>query len=63
MRNEWFIVENAIPAVISRETFQAAQALHKRDTRAAPGKQAVYLFSGFVRCAGMRSGSRSGTDR
>lgn len=49
--NEWFMVENAIPSVICRETFQAAQELHKRDTRTAPGKSEVYPFSGLVRCA------------
>ena len=49
--DEWCIVENAVPAVIDRETFQAAQDLHKRDTRTAPGKREVYLFSGFIRCA------------
>ncbi len=48
----WFVVENAVPAIIDRETFQAAQALHQRDTRAAPGKGEVYLFSGLLRCAG-----------
>ncbi len=48
--DEWFVVENAVPAIIDKDTFQAAQALHKRDTRTAPGKQKVYLFSGFVRC-------------
>ena len=49
--DEWFVVENAVPAVIEKEMFQAAQELHRRDTRAAPGKREVYLFSGFVRCA------------
>lgn len=49
--DEWFIVENAVPAIIAKETFQAAQNLHKRDTKTAPGKREVYLFSGFVRCA------------
>lgn len=49
--SEWFMVENAVPAVIDRERFQAAQILHKRDTRAAPGKGEVYLFSGLIRCA------------
>lgn len=49
--NEWFVVENAIPPVISRETFQAAQELHKKDTRTAPGKREVYPFAGLVRCA------------
>ncbi len=49
--NEWVIVENAVPAIIDKETFQAAQNLHRRDTRTAPGKGEVYLFSGFIRCA------------
>lgn len=48
---EWFVVENAVPAIIDAQTFQAAQALHRRDTRTAPGKETVYLFSGFIRCA------------
>lgn len=49
--NEWFVVENAIPSVIALETFQAAQELHKKDTRTAPGKREVYPFAGLVRCA------------
>lgn len=49
--HEWFVVENAVPAIVDEETFQTAQNLHRRDTRAAPGKREVYLFSGFVRCA------------
>lgn len=48
---EWFVVPNTHEAIIDRETFEKAQALHKRDTRTAPGKQEVYLMSGFVRCA------------
>ena len=49
--DEWYIVENAVPVIIDKEMFQAAQNLHKRDTRTAPGKREVYLFSGFIRCA------------
>lgn len=49
---DWFVVENAVPAIVSRETFQAAQSLHRRDTRTPPGKGEVYLFSGFLRCSG-----------
>ena len=56
--SEWFVVENAIPPIISREAFQAAQELHKRDTRTAPGQREVYLFSGFVRCADCKKGMR-----
>ena len=35
---EWFVVPNTHEAIIDRETFEKAQALHKRDTRTAPGK-------------------------
>lgn len=52
--SEWFVVENAVPSIVDPETFQAAQALHRRDTRTAPGKREVYLFSGLVRCADCR---------
>lgn len=48
---EWFVVEGAAPAIIDGKTFQAAQELHQRDTRTAPGKREVYLFSGLIRCA------------
>ena len=30
--DEWYIVENAVPAIIDEEIFQAAQNLHKRDS-------------------------------
>ena len=54
--NEWFIVPNKHEAIIDRELFEKAQALHKRDTRTAPGEQKVYLLSGFVRCADCKKG-------
>lgn len=47
---EWFIVPNTHEAIIDDEMFTKAQALHARDTRTAPGKHEVYLFSGLVRC-------------
>ena len=49
--NDWFVVENAVPPVVSRELFQAAQDLHGRDTRTAPQQRAVYPFSGLLFCA------------
>ena len=45
-------------AIIDRETFEKAQALHQRDTRTAPGQQEVYLLSGFVRCADCKKAMR-----
>ncbi len=49
--SEWFIVENTHEPIIDRVTFQKVQELLKRDTRTAPAKQKLYLFSGFLRCA------------
>ncbi len=48
--NDWYVVENAIPPIVDKDLFDTAQSLHIRDTRTAPGKQKVYLFSGLVRC-------------
>ena len=60
---EWFVVRGTHEAIIDRETFGKAQALHRRDTRAAPGSQAVYLLSGFVRCADCKKAMRRKTAR
>lgn len=48
---EWFIVENTHEAIVSKEIFEKAQSIGKRDTRTAPKQRKVYLFSGFLRCA------------
>ena len=48
---DWYIVENTHDAIIDKETFEKAQALHQRDTRVSPKQKTVYLFSGFLRCA------------
>lgn len=61
--DEWFVVPNTHEAIIDRETFEKAQALHKRDTRTAPGKQDVYILSGFVRCADCKKAMRRKTAR
>lgn len=49
--DEWYIVENTHEAIIERDTFDKVQRLLLRDTRTAPQKKQVYLFSGFLRCA------------
>ena len=49
--SDWYMVENTHKPIIDRDLFDKAQALLQRDTRTAPGKQRVYLFSGFLRCA------------
>lgn len=48
---DWFIAENTHEPIISRETFEKVQRLLLRDTRTAPQKKKLYLFSGFLRCA------------
>lgn len=48
--DQWFIVEDAIPAVMSRDKFAKIQAALQRDTRRSPKQQDLYLFSGFMRC-------------
>ena len=50
-RSEWNITENAHEAIISREIFETAQNVLKRDTRTNPGRKKPYLFSGFLFCA------------
>ncbi len=48
---EWIKVGETHEAIVSDEVFEKAQALFERDTRTAPEKRSVYLFSGFLRCA------------
>lgn len=49
--DEWYIVENTHEAIIDRDIFDKVQRLLLRDTRTAPQKKQIYLFSGFLRCA------------
>lgn len=60
---EWFVVPGTHEAIIDKETFEKAQALHQRDTRAAPSKREVYLMSGFVRCADCKKAMHRKTAR
>jgi len=50
-REEWFLVENTHPPIISRETFAQVQALLEQNTRTAPRQSGPYLFAGLLRCA------------
>ncbi len=49
--DEWVRVPDTHEAIIDRETFEKVQTLLKRDTRTAPRKKELHLFSGFLRCA------------
>ncbi|MDR0986317.1 MAG: recombinase family protein [Ruminococcus sp.] len=48
--SEWFVKEGTHEAVIERQMFEDVQARLLRDTRTAPGKKTLHLFSGFLRC-------------
>jgi len=48
---DWIIVENTHEAIIDKKLFAKVQELHKRDTRTAPKRKELYLFSGFLKCA------------
>ena len=50
-KNEWYVVKDTHEPIINRETFDKAQELMQRDTRAAPKSGQLYTFSGFLRCA------------
>lgn len=54
--DEWYVVENAVPPIVSKEVFEAAQSLHQKDTRTPAGKQEVYMFAGLLRCADCKKG-------
>ncbi len=49
--DEWYVVEGTHEPIISRETFENAQALFNRNIRKSPQKKEVDLFAGLVRCA------------
>ena len=48
---EWCLVENVVPPIIERETFNTVQELLKRDTRSMPEQREIYPFAGLVYCA------------
>ena len=49
--SEWYKAENTHDAIVTREEFDQVQRLLGLDTRTAPECEAVYPFSGFVKCA------------
>lgn len=50
MKEDWIIVENTHEPIIGKEDFETVQKLLMRNTRKAPARTEVYLFSGYVRC-------------
>lgn len=49
--NEWFIVEGTHEPIISKNTFESAQNILRRDTRVSPKTGQVCLWAGMLRCA------------
>jgi len=47
---EWVRICDAFEAIITKEEFELVQRLLKRDTRVAPNRESVYLFSGIAVC-------------
>lgn len=47
---DWARTENAHEAIITKRDFELVQKLSQLDTRAAPGEDSVYLFSGLLAC-------------
>ena len=48
---DWVVVPNTHEAIIDKATFAKVQEHLKRDTRSAPKKRELHLFSGFLKCA------------
>lgn len=49
-RDEWVCVENNHPAIVTHDEFATVGRLLLQDTRVAPDKEAVSLFSGLIFC-------------
>jgi len=50
-KDEWAISENNHTAVIEKHIFDAVAGILSNDTRVAPKKESVYLFSGLLFCS------------
>ena len=50
-KDEWAICENSHNAIIEKHIFDTVAGVLSSDTRIAPQKESVYLFSGLLFCA------------
>ena len=48
--SEWIRVQNAHQALVQKQDFELVQRISNLDTRTAPQKDSVYLFSGVLIC-------------
>lgn len=49
--DKWFVIENTHAPIVSKELFDKAQDLGRRNTRTPNREKKVWPLSGFVRCA------------
>lgn len=49
-KKDWIRCENSHEAIISKEEFAMVNGCFENDTRVSPDEQALFLFSGFVKC-------------
>ena len=47
---DWVVIPNAFEAIITKEQFDMVQEILKKDTRVAPDRKSIYLFSGIAVC-------------
>ncbi len=59
-RDDAFIIENAIPAIISKEDFQMIQNKRKTNVSGEASAKRIYLLSGLIKC-GKCGGNYTGT--
>lgn len=50
-QDEWIVVKNTHEPIVTEDLFEKVQDQLERNTRAAPGKDHVNLFAGFLSCA------------
>ncbi|NDO45324.1 recombinase family protein [Clostridium sp. MD294] len=50
-KEEWIYIKNTHEAVISKQEFDLVQSIFLLNTKTAPHKESVYLFSGLLICA------------
>lgn len=55
-RENWIIVKNTHQPIISREDFEKATELLKRDVRISPTSQNLGVLSGFIKCGDCKRG-------
>lgn len=67
-KEEWVRVENTHEPIIDKETFQKAQEMSRRDTKASQRTERLSVWAGFLKCADCKramnkksSTSRSGS--